>query len=128
MTTTRPTPEAIAADIHATARAYSAGVITEPERKWRLDVAWLTASRLGLTDATIRALATIDEASRPFGPGTLDVLLNAESHSASDRMDAIEALTGGVGVVLWRDTDRIEMDGRALAALVRALRGGSHGA
>lgn len=65
--TIRPTPEAIAADIYATAQAHKAGVITDPERKWRLDVAWLTASRLSLTDATVRALATIEAKSALTG-------------------------------------------------------------
>lgn len=67
--------------------------------------------------------------ARPFGPGTLDVLLAAETADPGAVCDAIEAIAGEehgrAGAMLGRG---FVLPAPLLAALVRALRGGSHGA
>jgi len=66
--------------------------------------------------------------ARPFGPGTLDVLLAAETADPGAVCDAIEAIAGEehgrAGAMLGRG---FVLPAPLLAALVRALRGGSHG-
>lgn len=126
----KPTPEAIAADIHATASAHRAGVITSGDKNARLASAWATASLHALTDATVRALATIEANARPFGPGTLDVLLAAETTDPGAVCDAIEAIAGDGSWAGVLERGAAGMNGRGfvvnaatLAALVRALRG-----
>ena len=67
--------------------------------------------------------------ARPFGPGTLDVLLAAETADPGAVCDAIEAIAGEehgrAGAMLGRG---FVLPAPLLAALVRALRGGQHGA
>lgn len=73
--------------------------------------------------------------ARPFGPGTLDVLLAAETADPGAVCDAIEAIAGegswagvlGPGAAGMNGRGYV-VDGVTLAALVRALRGGQHGA
>ena len=124
--TIRPTPEAIACSIVANREAHIAGVIGHAELIRRQNEAWQVADLHALTDATVRALATIEAKSAPHGPGTLGVLLAAETADAEVVCEAISAITGhdsGNDEPVPHHGGDIVLTKATLAALVRALVG-----
>lgn len=81
-------------------------------------------------DCCIRLLNGAEVAlfeSDGFGPGTLDVLLAAETADLGAVCDAIEAIADGAAgdQVGFSSRGDVVMSRRTLAALVRALRGGA---
>ena len=124
--TIRPPPEAIACSIVANREAHIAGVIGHAELIRRQNEAWQVADLHALTDATVRALATIEAKSAPHGPGTLDVLLAAEMTAPEEVCDAVALLAGDgsfFGTLPPSFGRGYVINGRTLAALVRALTG-----